>query len=263
MDAVEAAVACMEDNPTFDAGKGSVLNHIGEVEMDAVIMDGRSLRSGAVAAIRHVSNPVRVARKVMDETSFSMLVGEGAFQFAMVEGFPECTEEELLVGRELEDYREFLRTGVLRTREHFSGEGRDTVGACAMDSERHFAAATSTGGIPRKIKGRVGDSPIVGCGAYADDQMGAASATGWGEKIVAVVLSKSALDILGSCQSPVDACERAISLMKDRVDGLGGIIMIDREGRAGYHHNTPRMAFASIERDGLSKMSGVSRNDSR
>ncbi len=247
LDAVEAAVAMMEDDPVFDAGRGSVLNQSGQVEMDAIIMDGRTLRSGAVAALRHVRNPVRVARRLMDTTHFSMLAGDGALRFALANGFEECSEEDLLVGRELEDYREYARTGVLRTREFFSGQPSDTVGACASDGDGHLACATSTGGTRRKIAGRVGDSPIVGAGAYADDEGGAASATGWGERIMAVVLAKTAVDHLAAKGDPYGACESAIDLLARRVDGLGGLIMIDRKGMVGYHHNTPRMAFAYFE----------------
>ena len=249
LDAVEEAVAAMEDDQTFDAGRGSVLNQSGQVELDAIIMNGSSLRSGSVAAMKHIRNPVRVARKLLEKTHFSMLVGDGALRFALENGFEECCEEDLLVGRELEDYRDFLRTGVLRTREFFAGEHRDTVGACALDSYGHVACATSTGGTPRKMAGRVGDSPLVGAGAYADDLVGAASATGWGEKIMAVLLAKTALDMLSETGSVFTASEMAIDTLQNRVDGLGGIIMVDRKGMVGYHHNTPKMAFAFFEGD--------------
>jgi beta-aspartyl-peptidase (threonine type) len=257
VDAVENAVANLEDDPTFDAGRGSVLNQVGQVEMDAIVMDGRTLRSGAVAAIRHVRNPVRVARRVMDATPFSLLTGDGALRFALRSGFKECTEEDLLVGRELEDYREFLRTGVLRTKEEFAGESRDTVGACAMDREGHLACATSTGGISRKLPGRVGDSPLIGSGAYADDNAGAASATGWGEKIMAIVLSKTAVDFLSVEGEPNAACRKAIAIMSERVDGYGGLIMIDKSGRVGYHHNTPKMAFAFVDNQLMRVHAGI------
>lgn len=247
LDAVEAAVASMEDDPVFDAGRGSVLNQSGQVEMDAIIMDGASLRSGAVAALRHIKNPIRVARHLMDNTQFSMLAGDGALRFAVANGFEECSEEDLLVGVELEDYRTFLKTGVLRTREEFSGGRQDTVGACALDTNGHLACATSTGGTRRKIAGRVGDSPIIGAGGYADDSVGAASSTGWGEKIMAVVLAKTALDILRDGRGAFGACEGGIEVLARRVDGLGGLIIVDRTGRIGYHHNTPRMAFAFFE----------------
>lgn len=247
LDAVEAAVSFMEDDPIFDAGRGSVLNQSGQVEMDAIVMDGTTLRSGSVAALRHIRNPIKVARALMERTPYSMVAGEGALEFALANGFRECSEEDLLVGRELEDYRDFKRTGVLRTREVFSGEQRNTVGACAVDKNGVTAAATSTGGIPRKIKGRVGDSPIIGCGAYADDRVGAASATGWGEQIMSVVLAKTALDILKECQDPMKSSRRVINILANRVGGFGGIIIVGIDGKIGLHHNTPRMAYSYIE----------------
>jgi beta-aspartyl-peptidase (threonine type) len=246
VDAVVEAVAVMEDNPVFDAGVGSVLNQSGQVELDAIVMDGSSLRSGAVAAIQLVRNPVRIARSIMVDTEYSMLVGAGALDYATKGGFKRCPVEELLVGRELEDYREFMRTGVMRTKVHFAGRG-DTVGACAVDSMGHVAAATSTGGIPRKPAGRVGDSPLVGSGAYADDQVGAASATGWGEQIMAVVMSKTTIDIGRTKSDPGEACEEAVSILRKRVQGLGGVIMVDIHGKVGFCHNTPKMAFAYVE----------------
>jgi len=244
LDAVEEAVVVMEDDPVFDAGRGSVLNQAGFVEMDAIIMDGRSLRSGAVAALRNIRNPIRVARRLMETTHFSMVAGHGALVFAKANGFMVCSDEELLVGWELDDYREFQTTGVLRTREEFEGDKPDTVGACAIDSEGHVACATSTGGTRRKLEGRVGDSPLVGSGGYADDRVGAASATGWGEKIMAVVLSKSGLDMMADGRTPDSACQGAVAVLKERVNGLGGLIMVDARGRIGYSYNTPRMAFA-------------------
>jgi beta-aspartyl-peptidase (threonine type) len=247
IDAVEEAVASMEDDPTFDAGKGATLNQSGQVELDAIVMNGSNLRSGAVAAIRHVRNPIRIARKIMETTPFSMLAGEGALDFALKNGFDRCCEEDLLVGRELEDYKEFLKTGILRTREVFAGEQRDTVGACALDEEGHLACATSTGGIPRKIAGRVGDSPLVGAGAYADDTIGAASTTGWGEKIMAVLLAKTTIDLLKNTDTTFGACEQAIEILRKRVDGFGGVILLDRTGVVGYSHNTPKMAYAFVE----------------
>jgi len=255
VDAVEEAVVVMEDDPIFDAGRGSVLNQLGQVEMDAIIMDGKNLRSGAVAALRHMRNPISVARRLMEKTEFSMLAGEGALRFAMANGFKECSEEDLLVGRELEDYREFLRTGILRTEEHFAGDERNTVGACAIDREGHVACATSTGGTPRKIAGRVGDSPLIGAGGYADDQVGAASATGWGEKILAVILSKSALDLLRTADGPTRACRGAVETMRIRVNGYGGLIMVDSKGALGYYFNTPRMAYAYVDGEGRKKSS--------
>jgi len=247
LDAVEEAVLVMEDDPSFNAGVGSVLNQAGEVEMDAVIMDGRGLSTGAVAALKHIKHPISVARKVMEDSEVSFIVGEGALAYAVAHRFEKVGNEELLVGSELEDYREFLRTGRLKTRRHYSGIEMDTVGACAVDQEGHVACATSTGGTPRKIPGRVGDSPLVGSGAYADDLVGAASATGWGERIISVVLAKSALTLLESAKNPMTACILGIQMLAERVEGYGGLIMVSKDGRVGYHHNSPRMAFAFIE----------------
>lgn len=257
LDAVETAVSVLEDDSSFNAGRGSVLNQSGEVEMDAIIMDGRTLSFGAVAALRHVRNPVSVARKIMERTEFSMLVGEGALAFAVSQGFDKVPNEDLLVGMQLEDYMEFKKTGRLRTRRHYAGDESDTVGACALDKDGHVASATSTGGTPRKLPGRVGDSPIVGCGAYADDEFGAASATGWGEKIMAVVLTKSAIDLLGQGKEAEEACRISIKRLKTRVDGHGGLIMVSRNGRVGYFHNSPRMAFAFIEGPTGKSLAGI------
>ena len=247
LDGVEAAVRYLEDDASFNAGKGSVLNQAGEVEMDAIIMNGRTLSFGAVAALRHIAHPVSVSRRIMEKTEFSMLAGEGALTFALAQGFERVSDEELLVGAQLDDYREFKKTGRLRTRTHYAGEEGDTVGACAVDKDGHVACATSTGGTPRKLPGRVGDSPIIGCGAYADDGLGAASATGWGEKIMSVVLSKGAVDLLGQGKRVEEACRISIERLAARVDGSGGLIMVSRDGRVGCCHNSPRMAFAYIE----------------
>ena len=254
VDAVVEAVASMEDDPAFNAGVGAVLSQSGTVELDAIVMDGSSMRSGAVAALRFNRNPVRVARMIIDTTEYSLLVGDGALAYADERGFTRCSAEDLLVGRELEDYQEFMRTGVMRTRRHFVGEG-DTVGACAVDGQGHVACATSTGGIPRKHPGRVGDSPIVGSGGYADDSIGAASSTGWGEQIMSVVLSKTALDLREGTADSFEACRAAIGLLEEKVSGLGGVIMVDTGGRTAAFHNTPRMAYAFVE--GLSGRRGA------
>lgn len=152
-----------------------------------------------------------------------------------------------------------MRTGVLRTREHFAGEERNTVGACAIDARGNLASATSTGGTPRKIAGRVGDSPLIGSGAYADNEVGAASAIGWGEEIMAVVLSKTALDFLDETMDSSAACREAVELLARRVDGYGGLIMVDTKGRIGYHHNTPKMAFAYAQGD--RRAAGIRKED--
>ncbi len=244
LDAVENAVRIMEDDPTFDAGRGAFLNRDGEIELDAVIMDGRNLDAGSVAAVKNIRNPVSLARNVMEKTEHVLLAGEGANKFASSIGINTCPEEELLVGRELERWKALRGKREFKTHEVFDKACRDTVGACSVDLNGNVAAATSTGGTPKKLPGRVGDSPLVGCGAYADNEAGAVSTTGWGESIIKVVLAKTALDRLRETGSPLPAAKKAISILESRVNGLGGVIIVDRNGEFGLAHNTPRMAFA-------------------
>ena len=258
LDAVESAVAVLEDDPTFDAGKGAFLNKIGEVELDAMIMDGRGLRSGAVAAVKNICNPVKLARALMEKSELAMLAGNGANLFARLVGFPECPTEDLLVGRELARWKAISHKKTFDVRHVFdtvqADQERGTVGACAIDRYGNVAAATSTGGVPHKPPGRVGDSPIVGAGAYADNETGAVSATGWGEPILRVVLSKTACDIMGDGFQPNAACRRALAVLKRRVNGTGGLIGVDRRGRVGFSYTTPRMTRASIAGSGKKKV---------
>ncbi len=243
LDAVEAAVRVMEDDPTFDAGRGSYLNLEGEVEMDAIIMDGRTLDLGAVAAIRRVRHPVTVARLVMERSPHNFFVGAGATAFAARVGIPLCDPAELL-GRTGDEHPEDERWSPPEWEAERAAFAVDTVGAVALDAAGHLAVATSTGGMPHKAPGRVGDSPLVGSGAYADDRLGAASATGWGERLMRVVISKTACDFLARGMTAQGAAEAAIALLHERVRGYGGLIVIDREGRIGAAHNTPHMAHA-------------------
>jgi beta-aspartyl-peptidase (threonine type) len=243
LDAVEAAVKIMEDDPAFDAGRGSFLNAKGEIELDAIIMDGATLGLGAVAAIQNILHPVTVARMVMEHTEHCFLVGAGAQLFAREMGVPEASPQELLTAREQAFYEESKNDPTFSYRKIFEPPPMGTVGAVAMDNRGNLAAATSTGGMPRKHPGRVGDSPIVGAGAYADNHSGAASATGWGEAIMKVLLSKTACDLLKE-HPAVASAEMALDLLRQRVQGLGGIILIDKRGDYGLAHNTPKMAFA-------------------
>lgn len=247
LDAVEAAIRYLEDDPVFDAGVGAWLNAAGEVELDAIIMDGETLDNGAVAAIQHIRNPISVARRVMEHTPHSLIVGHGAEQFAAAQGFPLCDESELLTGHELERWKIIKGKTNYRVEESFRGTPRGTVGAVARDKDGHLAAGTSTGGTPNKLPGRVGDSPLIGCGCYADDVSAGASATGWGESIMKVVLCKMACDLAANGADAQSAAEKSIGVLADRVQGLGGVIVIDQQGRIGQAFNTPRMARAWIE----------------
>ena len=226
LDAVEAAVVGLEDNPLFNAGTGSTLNSLGKIEMDAAIMEGHSLRAGAVAAVSGVKNPIKLARRILEDGRHIMLAGEGALLFARQIGFPECAPESLLVESEKKRWQ--------------SKHG--TVGAVAFDSAGRWAAATSTGGIFNKLPGRVGDSPLIGCGTYADGY-GAASCTGQGEAIMRLVLAKSAVDFLHEADDieAQTAARMAIAHLEERLQSTGGIILIDRSGNIGYARNMSHM----------------------
>ncbi len=246
MDAVEAAVVVMEDDPALNAGRGSALNADGRIEMDAILMDGATLNAGAVAAIPLVRNPISVARLVMERSEHLLLMGDGALRFARDHAAEEWTAEDLIVERQLMRLRE--ARSAAEEPELLSRFG--TVGAVAIDQEGNVAAATSTGGTTAKLAGRVGDTPLVGAGAYADNRTGAASATGWGESIMRVLLCRTACDLLAAGRNPQEAAQEAVDILGDRVDGRGGLILLDREGGAGIAFNTPAMARAWVEPDG-------------
>jgi beta-aspartyl-peptidase (threonine type) len=234
----------MEDDPTFDAGRGSFSNAIGEVELDAIIMDGSDLSFGAVAAVQRIYHPVTLAKLVMTETDHAMLTGVGAEAFARRMGLPSCSPEDLLVGRELERWQAAQQSGRPEAWDAFGKGPSGTVGAVAVDARGNVAAATSTGGTFNKLAGRVGDSPLVGCGAYADNHTGAVSATGVGEALMKIVASKSACDFMRNGLTAQAAAEAAIQVLAERTGGQGGVIVVSREGLIGLAHNTPYMAHA-------------------
>ena len=252
LDAVEVAVNILERNATFDAGKGAFLNELGEIELDALLMDGRNLDFGAVAAVQNILHPVSLARKVMEESEHAMIVGVGALKFAKAKNIPILDPEELLTTRELEFYQKIKDDPDFLTHHPFEGDSHDTVGAVAMDTQGNLAAATSTGGTARKAQGRVGDSPIVGAGAYADNSSGAASATGWGESIMKVLLTKTLCDLFEREDSQM-AVQTAIQILEEKANGLGGLIGINNKGYYAFHYNTPKMAFAYADQGGQIK----------
>ena len=250
LEAVETAVRALEDDATFDAGYGSFLNAAAQVELDAIIMDGRDLNLGAVAAVQRVRHPVTLARLVMTESEHTMLVGAGAEAFARQHNLPLCRTEDLLAGRELERWRAAQSNGNPHDWEPFGIASCDTVGAVALDAEGNLAAATSTGGTFNKLPGRVGDSPLVGSGAYADNQTGAISATGLGEALMKVVISKTACDFIARGMTAQEAADAAITILAERTTGEGGLIVVDRLGNVGVAHNTPYIAHAIVTADG-------------
>lgn len=243
MDAVEAAIVVMEDDETFDAGRGSFLNAEGQVELDAGFMDGAQLQVGAVAGVQFIRNPIRLARTVMEKSEHVLLIGQGAQRFAQKMGFPSCDLTDLAVPREFERWQKLLYNRTYSARQAFDRPA-DTVGCVALDQAGHIAAGTSTGGTPNKMPGRVGDVPMVGCGFYADDEFGGASTTGWGESIAKVLLARLALHWLQQTGDPQAAAQSAIQILSEKVNGLGGVILLSPEGRPGWHYNTPRMAYA-------------------
>lgn len=249
LDAVEKAVRVLEQDSTFDAGCGAFLNAIGEIELDAMIMDGATLNFGAVAAVQNILHPVTLARLILEKTEHCMLAGSGALNFARQMGIGEIDPRELLTPRELEFYEQIKNDPNFKTKIPFEPAACDTVGAVAIDERGNLAAATSTGGTPRKLPGRVGDSPLVGAGAYADNLLGSCSATGWGESIMKVLLSKTACDFLNHF-SATQAAENAVDILEKKVQGWGGVILIDKHGAYGFAHNTTKMAFAYAEDNG-------------
>ncbi|MEA2659265.1 MAG: L-asparaginase / beta-aspartyl-peptidase [Candidatus Binatota bacterium] len=229
LDAVEAAVVALEDNPLFNAGTGSTLNSLGKVEMDAAIMEGTTLRAGAVAAVSEIKNPIKLARRVMEDGRHLLLAGDGALSFARQIGFPECAPESLIVDSERRRWE--------------SKNG--TVGCVAFDRTGGLAVATSTGGIFNKLPGRIGDSPLIGCGTYADDA-GAVSCTGYGEAIIRVVMAKTTVELLKGGAEPSFAAGQALDLLAAKTGSTAGLILIDRNGNIGYARNALHMPICAI-----------------
>lgn len=257
MDAVEAAIVVLEDDPIFDAGTGSHLNRDGGVQLDAIIMDGTTLNAGSVAAVSCVRNPIRLARRVLERSPHMMIVGSGAEQFAREQGMPLCDPQDLIVERERTIWQR-CREDPRRGETDFAPvSATGTVGAVACDGNGVLAAGTSTGGTLFKHPGRVGDSPLIGSGCYADREAGAASATGEGEAIMRVVMSKTAVDLLRAGRSPRDAAEVCLTLLRDRGRGTGGIILMDRAGSVGFAHTTTRMAYGYTTPDGRCVVPGM------
>jgi len=246
VDAVEQAVKSMEDDPTFDAGRGSFVNALGEIELDASIMNGSDLRCGAVAAVQNIRNPISLARLVMEKSEHVLLSGIGAVRFAKENGMLQCKNDDLLVGRELQRWKELQSKTSFTTKDAFTSNlPSDTVGAIAFDKNGNIVAGTSTGGTPNKYPGRVGDSPLIGCGTYADSQIGGVSCTGWGEAIMKVVLAKTIIDQMEMNGANGDAAAQiGIDRLAKKASGYGGVIVLDKFGNPSVCFNTPRMARA-------------------
>jgi len=279
VEAVEASVVVMEDDETFDAGRGSFLTRDGRVQLDALLMNGENLRTGGVACVERLRNPIRAARLVLEESPHVYFVGAGAERFARQHGMALCDNTDLVIPREqkrLYAAQEAELAGWKDTT--FSGDAglpaaaipssvalpsdpmlsHDTVGAVARDCFGNLAAGTSTGGTLNKAPGRVGDSSLIGCGCYADNLSAAVSLTGWGEPIMKLVLGKWAVDRVAAGASPQVAASEAIAYLYARLGGHGGVILMGPDGEIGMAHNTPRMAWGLANAAG--KTLGVTRN---
>lgn len=270
VDAVQQAVMSMEEDETFDAGRGSFLTRDGRVQLDALLMNGENLRTGGVACVERIRNPIAAARLVLDESPHVYFVGTGAERFVLQHGMPLVDNTELILPRERNRLMAFQRAELDGAGETtFSGNSEftvtpptqhshDTVGAVAIDAQGNVAAGTSTGGTLSKAPGRVGDSSLIGCGCYADNESAAVSLTGWGEPIMKLVLGKWAVDRVAAGATPQEAATDAIAYLYRRLGGFGGIILLSPDGRVGLAHNTPRMAWG-IE-DGQGPRVGVTWN---
>lgn len=238
LDAVEAAVVCLEDDPIFNAGLGSALTIRGEVETDASVMRGEDGGAGAVGCLTDVKNPIRLARLVMEKTHHVLLVAAGARAFAVEQGVSLLAPGALVTERAKHRWQKKL------------AKGHGTVGAVARDDRGHVAAATSTGGTALKRAGRVGDTPLIGCGTYADDLLGACSCTGLGEAIIKATLARHAVDLCGTGRAPAEIAAEAVAQLK-RFGGDGGLILVDAKGRVGFAFNSARMARAWVDAAGV------------
>jgi beta-aspartyl-peptidase (threonine type) len=237
LDAVVLAARILEDDPTFNAGTGATLTSAGHVELDASVMDGATLSAGAVACVRDVKNPVLLARAVLEQSGHLLLVGEGASGFAREVGILPWPNDRLVIPQQR------ARFDAARGRKPVT-VGGGTIGAVARDCRGHVAAATSTGGTFLKRPGRVGDSPLIGAGTYADDRLGAVSSTGGGEKIIQVTLARHVADLVGAGLGAAEAAAEGIRTLGSRVGGQGGVIVVGPGGEPGFAYNTPSMARA-------------------
>ncbi|MGH9477295.1 MAG: isoaspartyl peptidase/L-asparaginase family protein [Terriglobales bacterium] len=233
LDAVAAAVELLEELPLFNAGRGSVLNADGVVETDASIMDGTTQAAGAVACVTGILHPVQLARRVMQATPHVLLVGAGAVRFALQQGFEQVPATELEIPLRREQWR----------------QTHGTVGAVACDASGHLAAATSTGGTSGKLPGRAGDTPLIGCGTWADQQV-AVSCTGHGESIIRVTFARLTAFLYQGSHNPQAAADAALAQLAATVAGDAGVILADRHGLLAWKHNTPHMPLCAINAQG-------------
>jgi beta-aspartyl-peptidase (threonine type) len=257
LDAVQAAIVALEDDPTFNAGTGAVLTTDGRAQLDAGLMDGKDLNVGAAAGLERVKNPVLLARRILDSPHV-LLMGQGAERFAEQQGMALCEQSDLITPARLQAWRSAYATAESRALSAPVGpalsgigvgeesEPHGTVGAVALDAHGCIAAGASTGGFFGKYPGRVGDTPLAGCGFYAENGLGGASSTGHGEHYIRLLLAHRAVEYMAAGQSAQAAASAAMRTLGARTGGTGGIILIDSQGRVGAARNTPAMACAYL-----------------
>jgi beta-aspartyl-peptidase (threonine type) len=247
---VEQCVVLLENNPVFNAGYGSALNFQGTVEMDAGIMDGQALEAGAVAGVRYVQNPIDLANKVIENTEHVMLISEGAEEFAREQGVPLKDNAYFITDKRRHQWNEAQKNNSTMLEEKTEGKETKygTVGAVARDPHGHLAAATSTGGTTNKVFGRVGDSPIIGAGVFADDETCAVSGSGTGEHFLRTSLARTVSEFVRYHQvSAQQATEQAIEYFVRKVQGDGGLITVDNAGNIGVQYSSPVMSHTIID----------------
>lgn len=252
LDVVEQCVTLLEDNPLFNAGRGSVLNAKGHVEMDAALMDGQALRAGGVTCVPSIKNPIALARLVMEQGDHVLLAGQGALEFAQAQGMSPYPDDYFITETRIQQLKAAQAAGTMTLdHERVKSQKLGTVGAVAQDQAGHLAAATSTGGLVNKRWGRVGDTPIVGAGVYADDLTGAISATGYGEEFIRIVFAKTVSDFIQFQDLDAAAAAQAsVDNLVKRVSGEGGVIVIDAKGRCGAAQSTSGLIHGWIEQGG-------------
>lgn len=262
MDAVEAAIQILEDNPLFNAGKGAVFTNEGKNELDAAIMDGNTLKAGSVASVTTIKNPITAARKVMERTEHVMLIGKGAEQFAKANGCEIVDPSYFFTQERWDALQKAKKADSLKMKNDTASKGavkqlsnRDnkygTVGAVALDKHGNLAAATSTGGMTNKRYGRVGDAPIIGAGTYANNTTCAISGTGWGEFFIRLVMAKSISDRMEfGKQSLNDAAYEMIMKRLPALGGDGGLIGVDKDGNITMPFCTEGMYRAYVKWNG-------------
>jgi L-asparaginase / beta-aspartyl-peptidase len=246
MDAVEKTIMVLEDSPLFNAGKGAVFSHEGIVELDASVMDGKTMKAGAVACVRDIKNPIRAARAVMEKSDYVLLSGSGASQFAREQGLEIVPNSYFFTEKRWKALQELLK----KEREAGVNDKHGTVGCVALDTHGNIAAGTSTGGMMNKKYGRIGDSPIIGAGTYASNVTGGFSCTGHGEYFIRLCFSKDVSALMEYKNMTLeDACREEVKKLT-QLGGTGGVIGLDKNGNISMEFNTSGMFRGYIKSNG-------------